>query len=58
MFSYHWNVRWQVKPERQQTIGGVVGGKLGLIGHVWPTVYFCATCEFIMVSVFLNGWKK
>ena len=57
MFSYHWNVRWQVRLERQHTIGGG-GGKLCLIGHVWPTVYFCATCEFIMVSVFLNGWKK
>ena len=57
MFSYHWNVRWQVRLERQQTIGGG-GGKLWLIGHVWPTVYFCATCEFILVSVFLNGWKK
>ena len=35
-----------------------MGGKLWFMGHVWPTVYFCATCEFIMVSVFLNGWKN
>lgn len=57
MFSYHWNVRWwDLKGSRQ--LRGRVGGKLWLIGHFWSTVYFCATCEFIIVSVFLNGWKK
>ena len=69
MFSYHWNVRWQVRLERQQTIEGWGGGQTMAHGsclayclflcNLWIHNGFCISkwLEKMKRRIFCNIWK-